>query len=340
MLPVAATPVIRPPNVRVPGRHPVGPPAAPSSPRRVTNCRKLSAYQCHSSVIRGRRQKLRPNTTSESARTGRAPKRSIARPRSGAENPPTAAKESDALISVRVHPKVSSIGTMNSPNAYLRHPHRDGGGGEDDRDDQRPAHGSISEAWSGEGDAMLHHGRCRRVATVRPRHGTGNEGPRAAGPRTDHTRGAGNRAVVAGRFSPAAGPGSAHPRPGVAQPIALRPRIAGIEHVLVRARDPRPAAQRRHHRVTTAHPRERLDAAVEPRVDGRESDERLALGEFSPVRAAPQSAPNIRCRRANGRSCRTDRDRVPARLSRRRAPPPAPPSGRTKRATTPGWRGG
>ena len=121
LLPVAAIPVIRP---RMRGNQAATSRPAGSTvmPAKVTNCMKLSAYQCHSSVIRGRRQKLSPNTTSEITRTGRAPNRSIARPRRGAERPPTAAKESDALISVRVHPKVSSIGTMNSPNAYCDTP--------------------------------------------------------------------------------------------------------------------------------------------------------------------------------------------------------------------------
>ena len=121
LLPVAATPVIRP---RTWGNQAATSRPAGSTvrPEKVANCMKLSAYQCHSSLIRGRRQKLSPKTVSESTRIGRAPNRSIARPRSGAERPPTAANESDALISVRVHPKVSSIGAMNSPNAYCDTP--------------------------------------------------------------------------------------------------------------------------------------------------------------------------------------------------------------------------
>ena len=121
LLPVAAIPVIRP---RTWGNQAATSRPAGSTvmPEKVANCMKLSAYQCHSSVIRGRRQKLSPKTVSESTRTGRAPNRSIARPRSGAERPPTAANESDALIWVRVHPKVSSIGPMNNPNAYCDTP--------------------------------------------------------------------------------------------------------------------------------------------------------------------------------------------------------------------------
>ena len=121
LLPVAAIPVMRP---RMWGYHAAirRPPGSTVMPEKVANCRKLSAYQCHSSVIRGRRQKLRPNTASESTMIGRAPKRSIALPSSGAERPPTAANESEALISVRVHPNDSSMGTMNSPNAYCDTP--------------------------------------------------------------------------------------------------------------------------------------------------------------------------------------------------------------------------
>ena len=121
LLPVAATPVMRP---RTWGNQAATSRPAGSTvrPAKVANCMKLSAYQCHSSLIRGRRQKLSPKTVSENTRIGRAPNRSIARPRSGADRPPTAANESDALISVRVHPKASSIGAMNSPNAYCDTP--------------------------------------------------------------------------------------------------------------------------------------------------------------------------------------------------------------------------
>ncbi len=43
------------------------------TPEKGTSWRKLSTYQCHSSLMKGRRTKLVPITTSETTMTGRAP---------------------------------------------------------------------------------------------------------------------------------------------------------------------------------------------------------------------------------------------------------------------------
>ena len=79
------------------------------APEKATNCRKLRAYQCHSSVISGLSRKLTPNSDREATIKGRAPYRSIVRPRRGPERLPTAMKEREALTIVRSHPNLLPI---------------------------------------------------------------------------------------------------------------------------------------------------------------------------------------------------------------------------------------
>ena len=71
------------------------------APEKQTNCKKLSAYQCHSSVIRGLSRKLIAMTESDTVIIGLAPCRSMRRPIMGEVMEPTAMKESDALIAAR-----------------------------------------------------------------------------------------------------------------------------------------------------------------------------------------------------------------------------------------------
>ena len=91
----------------------------------------------------------------------------------GAARPPTAAKESEALISVRVHPKVSSIGTMNSPNAYCDTPTATAVDEKTTAMIRAPRKVRCRVAWSGRGGAMLHHAS-RPDGPSRPRAGVGS----------------------------------------------------------------------------------------------------------------------------------------------------------------------
>ena len=104
---------------RVSGNHrltslPVGNPVAPEKAQYWT---KLNAYQCHSSVIKGRIRKLIPIIIKEKVITNLDPCRSINLPIMGAVRLPIAAKDRDALIAVLLHPKVPSRGSIKTPNA-------------------------------------------------------------------------------------------------------------------------------------------------------------------------------------------------------------------------------
>ena len=112
LLPIVVMPITRPRffGNQIGMRRPAGKPAAPE---KLTNCMKLSVYQCHSSVISGRRMKLNPNRNIEPVIMSLAPCLSISRPSNGPTRLPTAMNDRDPLILVRSHPKSFSKGSMN-----------------------------------------------------------------------------------------------------------------------------------------------------------------------------------------------------------------------------------
>src|SRR3546814_3365255 len=60
--------------------------------------------------------------------------------------------------------------------------------------------------------------------------------------------------------------------PGVAEAVALRPRVVRIDHQLAGPGDPGATLDRRRHPGSAAAPLDRLDAAVEARIDQRRRD--------------------------------------------------------------------
>ena len=117
LLPAVTAPITRP---RVAGNHsptslPAGRVVAPGKPAYTS---ALNRYQCHSESISGRSRKPAATSSSEITVTGRAPQRSMARPRNGASAPDTTARVSDRLRAVWLHPKCARRGAANSPKAY------------------------------------------------------------------------------------------------------------------------------------------------------------------------------------------------------------------------------
>ena len=72
LLPIMVNPITRPVDLgnQMPTRRPAG---STFIPEKAANCTTLSAYRCHSSVMRGRMTKLTPRRVMDPASNGRAP---------------------------------------------------------------------------------------------------------------------------------------------------------------------------------------------------------------------------------------------------------------------------
>ena len=178
LLPVAATPVIRPRmwGYQAATSRPVGSTVIPNV---GANCRKLTTYQCQSSVISGRRQKLSPNTASETTRNRPNPVPvHRATKEGGSERADGGEGQGRADLGAR--PAVGLLDRHDEQaERVLRDADRNGGGREDDRDDEGLAQGlrSIDVIREGKRDAAARfaqaicrwgHGagagrRCRQV---------------------------------------------------------------------------------------------------------------------------------------------------------------------------------